>query len=563
MLQKEAGRDEADFQAADSGPATPASSGAATWLLHCLFLLLALAAVRVVVGPGIFTIDENAYRWQAQKLEATGEWISNYPTDELLDQQTYAPLVLGPKLDTGWIAYSRHPVYVRMLVGSRALSDQDGPVAVSIVSVVIIALALARVSSRFGDVDWRFVLWGVGLASPFLIHSQIVWAHAPAAAAFAVAAAVFFNRGPPPVHELVAGVFCIVLLMTLRTEGVLAGLALGVGALFMQVPRLRRAATFSAIGVAAFAGVVLDRFLMLSVLAGSVPTTTPNTGSTSFVRERAEAVVSLLLEPGGESVQGLARLVSALLFVAAVVWAYKRQDASMTAVLSVFAGITGVIGSLIVSAYSGLLPAVPLLVVGLVGAAHEPRFRPFVVAAGVIVVGVFGTSYTDGGGLGWGGRYMLLALVLVVPVVAAGLKKLPGRPGGAVLLVAALVVTLSIQVAGVRVLRRNHVNSEIVAAQATEVLSTFEGTDRLLVATDIRVGRLVPDAVQRVPLLSIGAGEQLPDALRLAAEAGVSDVTLVAIEGNPELPIPDGWELVASESVGSIQLTDLRFVGTP
>ena len=62
------------------------------WVAHVVLLVALLFAAARFVGPGIFTIDENAYQTQVDQLVANGEWGIPYVAGPDGVVNSFAPL---------------------------------------------------------------------------------------------------------------------------------------------------------------------------------------------------------------------------------------------------------------------------------------------------------------------------------------------------------------------------------------------------------------------------------------------------------------------------------------
>lgn len=523
-------------------------------LPHAAALLVLMALVRLFVGSGVYTTDENAYLTQIEVLSVESSWLAPYPTDEILTQRSFAPLALSTKVEQGWAAYSRHPLYIGALRGGSLVSDAHGPVALSMLGVVLLAVSVGVVCHRMVGADPRTGFWLIGLLSPFFFHGQVVWAHAAAGGLVGVAMWGLFASNGRRLGLVIASV-ALASAVALRTEASFVVPSLAAAAIFFDGARLERLARAGIIvGSGAF-GFLLDRAAEAAVLGSNSIPPSGSVATEGFFGGRIQAATALLLSPGGESAGNLARLLAVVLLVAAVVLARRSPTDNAVVVLAGLAAVVGLIGAFAGGSYVGLAPAAPLFVVGLVAARDNEAMRPLWIAAAILLSGVVLTAPPDGGGLGWGGRYLLLILPVIAPLVVAGLGHLRTETAQRAILVSAAVIALGVNVAGVRMLESNHRNSEVVAAQASDTLLSFVDSRPLLVGLDLRVGRLAPASAQLVPLLSLNDPAELVDVVDLALRDGVDELVLIDLFDSPDIEVPEGWDVITQELRRSVRVT--------
>lgn len=514
-----------------------------------------LVAVALVIGPGTYTVDEQAYRTQARWVAEDGRWSQPYAVPDLVDGPEPAPLALSTRTDGGWAPYSRAPLYIVLLVPLVTASPTWGPIALSLLGLIGAAVAVARLAARLDPAAARPAFWLFALGTPYLVHGHIAWAHtllgAAAGAALLALLEVSAGRGVRWGWALLA-VLAIALGVLLRTEGLLVGAA-AVAGLAADAAWTRRRQPAVAAG-AAGAGLVLGH-LANSLLVGLViPAGAPPRADTA-----AEVGVDLLhsawnnlVAPGfGAGPATIARLVSMAALVALALRASRSgPDAGAPRPLALVVVATGVVGSLALDPYLGLLPASPLLALAVVALRRGPigaDVRRLLLIGGPFLVGVLLGSYPDGGGLGWGGRFLLVLLVLATPLVAVGaLAVLRVRTRPLVALgVAAVLVTGAVQLSAVRLLRELHAASVEAAPLVDRDLAELAEERRLLVTTDIRIGRIAPDSARHLPLLSAGP-EELGDLLAAIDERGLRPPLLLTLDER-RLEVPDGWRVVSVE----------------
>jgi hypothetical protein len=227
---------------------------------------------------------------------------------------------------------------------------------------------------------------------------------------------------------------------TQRSEALLYGIALaGAAAL---VGWLRRERRFTLVAAAAVvgsaAGNLIDTTLANLVVAGQslVNNTTASRGTGDLLGDRIYAFVVTRLVPSyrGTGASDLLLIAATLLAIGAVVVARHRPDDEHGVRLLALAAAACSCARLLFPAHPvpGLLLAFPLLTAGLVAIDHRKVARrpelllptvTFALFAGAVVA----TQYRDGGGGGWGGRYFLLGLPVIAPVVLAALADATDR----------------------------------------------------------------------------------------------------------------------------------------
>jgi hypothetical protein len=520
-------------------------------------LAVLVLACTLVVGRGLFTVDEGAYLAAARWVDEEGRWLHPYLVPDLVEGPEPAPLALSAETDQGWGPYVRAPAFVWALVAARQVHPTWGPVALPGVGLVALATLVALVARRTRPGAERLAFWAVGAASPYLVHAQIVWAHtllgaaAGAALLGLVALTAAGARRAGPFALAVAGSAAAVLL---RSEGRLLVAALG-AALALEAVRARRPRAGVAAGAAGLGlviGLAANTALVGHALGspGGLVTHRFDPDPLDALHAAARTVLSPG-EPVGPLT--LARAVAVVLLG----WAAARSaagapDRGPTRLLAVAGLAAGLAGTLEPTTYGGLLPAAPLLVAGgaMALAARPLAWPPWpAVAAALFVASVVALSPPDGGGLGWGGRYVLPAVVLVaVPVAGAVHHQVGVRRDRTALVVvgAAALVTLGVQVNALRTVHVHHTGSREAAPLVAADLEAAAAHHRILVTTDIRIGRLAPDVARRVPLVSIPQA-RLDEVLAGSRRLGLEPPLLLAL-GRPPTPGP-GWRVARTEDL--------------
>jgi len=531
---------------ATTGHAVPAISGR-VWLAHSVSLLALLVGLAWSLGPGLFTIDEHAYQTQADQLTDAGAWaVPLIPGPPGVDV-SYAPLALSQVQGDVWYPYARHAAYPAAIAVADSVVPSNGAAALSIASLVVLALAGGLAADRYrrtgpGHVDARFVFWLTASVSPFLVHSQIGWAHLPAAAAFVCAFGVIQTAQRWSASRALAVFVGIAISVLLRTEALLASLALIVSVAVHPFPRSDRFRWMSTIGGAAVAAFALDRiFFRLATGSVSLAPTGTSAAPGNMVTQRMQAAIAFFLDVGGQSPQHVARLVAVILLVAAAVVVRRGGDAGIIIVLSALALGTGVFGAFAGDAYGGLLAAWPALVPAVIFVGSNHRHRLAVATLGVTWLLLVLSIPPDGGGLGWGGRLGVVVLGLAVPLVADAVFAAREGRGQGVVMATALALSLVVTMAGVRKLEVSHDTSLVAETEVSAALAPFIGTQEMLISTDRRLGRMAPEMAVQVPLRSLPDDGPLADVLVSAATAGVDRVIHLDLFDNDLPSIPEGW----------------------
>ena len=530
----------------------------------CL-LSLALVIASVFVGPGLYTVDESAYRTQAAWVDRDGTWVVTSRVPDLGPGPEPAPLALSTLTEGGWAPYGRAPVYVGLLVASRQAHPLWGPVALSAVGLVALATLVGCCSEQLSARSGRTGFWLAAAGTPFLVHAHIVWAHtlagaAAASALFGLVLALHDRRRSMAVALLVFSVSAAIML---RTEGLLFGAAvttvLAVDFLVTRKAPARRAAV--AAGIGTLGGYAINWSLVSMTMGGS--TATHGLSGDGGLAARLESSWNNLLAPGlsGDPAV-LGRVIAVLLlgFVASQLRDPDRSRRPLAAIL-LAAIVVGSWGAMVDAPYQALLPAAPLLVVGTLLAARvdvAPTGRRLLFVAAVFATAVVFASDAEGGGFGWGGRYVMLAAVIVAPVAACALHAVVMRrqPMELALVVSAVLITVLIQLNGIAMLRNTHAQSLTVIPLLEADVQALSQREGLLVTTDIRVGRVAPEQARDLPLLSVPAEELLPLLDRIEA-VGLAPPLLVGTGDNPPVSPGGGWHLGPHEDMDILVVAPL------
>lgn len=538
--------------ATDVGGSLPVQRVAArSWLAQLAMLGVVLFGSFHLLSPGVYTIDENAYRAQVAQLVDQETWAVPIVPGPTGVPTLYAPLALSDVQTDVWFPYARHAAYPASLAAVDPLAEGSGGLLLSALSLLAVALIAGAATDRLPNVDGRLGFWLAASASPFLVHAHIGWAHLPAAAAFGAAVAIVHNADRWSISGAVGVAVGVGVAVLLRTEGLLASAAL-FGAIAVAPRRAsERVRWLGTVGASAAVAFGIDR-LLFRWATGSVsfaPTGVAESTDNIFVH-RLQATVALFLDVGGATPQHVARLLAALLLVAAAILVRRRRDVGMVVVLSLLGLALGLYGTLNGDSYPGLFAAWPVLApaIVLVGRPSIHRFPLTVIGGtwGALVL----VSPPDGGGLGWGGRLGVITLVASVPIVATAVNSSRSRQsvaqGAGIVMAVALLLSVAVSAVGLRTIDSARETSLAVEAQVTAALEPLVGTEEVLISTDRRLGRIAPDVAIRLPLQSMADDSELAEFLAAADAASISRVVHVDLFDNDHPIIPPGWQ--ASEA---------------
>jgi hypothetical protein len=537
-------------------PARPdTGSHLLVWCTNGLALLAVLVSLMVLVGPGVYTIDEAAYRFQAETVDG-GTWGLPYPTEGIVEQDIGAPLVNSERGPDQWYPAARHPAYVQLVRASLRLGGANGPVILSIIGVVLAAIGIERLTRWLGGAPKWSGFWLAGLAGPAAFHGLVGWAHAPALGLVSIGFAALLTGRPSDARSMLGGTTLAASAVLLRGEAPIMIAAIVVALLVAAAFDRHYLGRAIAVGVASV--VAFGANLMWhGLIVGPDAVSGAGSGRGFSPARYAHATFEILLTPGASG-PGTFRLIAVALLPIAVIWVRRNgeHDVMTAYVLAGVAVAAGVIGALPTASYGALLPAFPLLALGLSALGFgdvDERWSPqrwqraaiLLVTAALATLGPIVASVSGGGGLGWGGRYVLLASIAIVPLVTSGCGALWRRPDTKPLLLAALVVTAAVQVSGLRTLHAYHRLSLEATDEITAALTPLPDQVELIIAVDARVGRLAATTAATTPLVSALATEDATELLRLAETSGVRRVAIVSYEHSVNVELPSPWREVA------------------
>lgn len=469
--------------------AGPSAGPPARWTRlrwHALALLALLLVGLPFLDRAAAIPDEAVYSAQARLL-AGGSWSGERPAVDLDPDATMNPLLDSKIVGDRYFPYTRHAIYPLILTPAWAALGPAGLLVVSALGTWAAALVAALIAGRL---DRRIVLptlWLVGLGSPLLFDATVVLPQSLAAAACGLTmlgvARIIDQQDRGAWVWLPLATAAMVML---RSEGVIVAAAMAVSVVLagcsLQRKRLAAPRTWAAAIVLAATGAaayLLDGFIGRSIgSSGGVGIDVggvPARGDGSV----ASATWASLLRPFDQT-WSYAGYLRPLIFVAVLVAAVAhrlvpRRTLLPLALLICAAGMAIVQATQTPSLINGLLPAVPLLPLGLLllRRVHfsDPLGRRLALTALLATPVLLLTIYADGGASQWGGRFfhILLPLLLPLSILAvwdAGSRLVRGeaRVAGA----AVAIITLALSTVGVR---WNHETRDIVGTVRQESVS--------------------------------------------------------------------------------------------
>lgn len=560
---------------------------------HYLALTVLVFAVLTLVGStAVWSADEGALLSQLRTLSDDGRWSQPHPFPAADPGGTAFPLHLSswenPGDDFGaaetcpadgvgcrYVSLAKHTLYTTVAAAAYGRGGYEAVLAISALGVIIAAITASRLAGRIEPAAEFWALWLAGLGSPLLFHALIGWAHGPAAAliGLGVLGVLSAEDGDTPRHRLyrLGGLAALGVAVMLRTEAVLAGLAVALGWTALSLlprlgpDRLRSFTTRPAVstvtglaaGAVAVAAMVIDR-LIDHPTAGPVE---PVGFGQAFglISGRIEGLANTWLRPSYQpELLDLLVVVAALALIAGTYVARRAGMAALgseksTRTLTAAAGVSTL--CLVLHLFferevlvPGLVLASPILFVGLILMDHRVRSGelaavtlPFVLFCGAVLA----TQYRGGGGAEWGGRYFAVGLPLGLAAASVGLVRtgrllgLDDRRRIAALVVTSIAVLNLMGLVGVRASRdrTEDLGRNVLAA----AVDAGDGDARPVVVTTIpALGRWMWEDLGQVRMLRVSADELESTADRLA-DLGVERLILVSTNSVDEADAFERW----------------------
>ncbi|MEZ5341534.1 MAG: hypothetical protein R2706_08800 [Acidimicrobiales bacterium] len=513
---------------------------------HVLTVLGLHLVVQLVVGRGVWTVDEGAYLMQSSWV-VDGHWTESLP-DSSFGGTAELPVVAAPIQngtivdETSWSAYPRHPGYPAALAGARTLAGDLGPPLVSIVAAIVASVFVA-LSVRRSPIA---AFWLANLATPLFFHAQIVWAHSLGVASAAVATYGLLRakRTGPDRVGLASVVIGLASGSIFRTESLIFAIAvvMVVGLDWLRNSRqLRTLSLPIAAVVGLVAGVAIDTVWRTAALHGVVTAASSTNVSAVSPTERLSALFSMSLGMGAAPGSALARLLLAVALVVAV--RAHRQGDRIPRALFVIPIVLSVV-AMHSPQQVGLLVASPLVLLGLLLSRRDDDTVLLGAVVGLYLLGVVGTMYAPDAGLDYGGRLFLAAAPAFVVLATPSLVDFAKHYGRTAVGTMAAVVALQLG-AGWYKVYDSHQSSRAIVAELEQLTSSHAGA--LFVAPEIRSGRiaweLYPAGIVTVKPEQVGpfiAGRTMSDQVWIIG----SGYSLEWVTRQ----IPAGWHAVETNS---------------
>lgn len=561
-------------------------------MIHAVLALLAVTGLAVAMHSSVPVISDDGSVLAQAALFRDGEVGTDLPLVAADPGGHYPPLENSTTADGRAYPYAKHvglPVAVAALT---SLFGSVGGVLFSAWSVWAAGIAAAMIAWR---VDRRLapvVLWSTVLLSPLVFDVNLVVSTGTAAASLGfLVVAVLAARDHPAWWRLVPVAALAFLVPWWRTEGVLAGAAVAAFALGAPalrcvsarrlVPRALREASIGIVALGAAAvGFAADSRLAARMI-GSSGASFPSPVDYDPIAGRASAAWVSLFRPFGDDTGPAALVVLiVVLLVLAGAWSLRRGESGRSVVLVAVAAVTSLLYLVMAPGLvTGLVAAVPLVFGGLLLLSRSdvriPAVSACLVVSGLTVVAVVATSYSQGGGAEWGGRYFHLLLPLLVPAAVVGLARgrsqLAGR-GRTVAVVAVAVLAVMPTVLALRVVARLHDGVDntievVLAAVARADAGTEDlpggpagdGGTPVVVSTTPTFGRFAWNRIDGMRLLTVTDPEQLDEALAGVAATDVRRVLVLTHDDDaPQGSVVGDWRIVDVDPLDGWELTTLE-----
>ena len=458
--------------------------------VHVVVLLGLHLLVQLVLGAGIWTVDEGVYLLQSEWVQ-DGYWTESVPQSSI--GGTASEPVIALPINNGsivgedsWIVYGRHPAYPALLATAARIGGSFGAPLVSIIAAVIASL-LVGLSVKKNRV---MAFWLTALATPLFFHAHVVWGHPLGVAAAALATYGLLRArqtNGPDVLGLAALAAGLVAVSLVRTEGAIFAIAtvLVLGLDWLLHDRTLAGMRIGAVAVAGLVGgVVLDTIWRTSVLNGRVTAASAADLSRVSPLGRLSALLTMTLGLGGPPINAVMRMALILLVIVAAI--AVRSGQSLPSWGFAVAAAVGVLaaGS---ATNTGFLVAAPIVTFGLIAGSRGPSDALLLRLVGLYWLGVIATIYDTTAGADYGGRLLLLGLPALVIIASGPIADLLRQYG--VLAVAAVAVIVGASVlSSWRTLAVAHDASDAMVTELADFAATHPGAQ--LVATELRTGRV-------------------------------------------------------------------------
>jgi hypothetical protein len=536
--------------APSAAPEAPPARHAARLPIALLLALYVLLALLLDPRGGLGT-DSGGKTATLEAMTQRGDWSLDvgYWAEAHDPDGELHPLWGTVRTDSGWVQVTTVP----MLFAARPLYALGGARAALLVPMVggVLAALAARalaLSLGGGRRAATTAFWVVGAASPVLLYATDVWEHTWGLALMAWGAVLLAGRSasPPSPRAATAAGALFGVAATMRTEALVFAAA---AALVLALDaRIRAGARGAALGgFAAAAGFVVALYAVAeSVLVGdtlrTARTGTTLVGSGAGIGPRVREGLATLVSIEGDGAAGILLGGLFVVAVAASVGAALAGDGSRAGLGAVLAGAVLAVRILVGPGFvPGLLTAAPLAVAGAVLAPRAPGARRAAVGVLLALPVVWATQLTGGAAPQWGGRYVLLAglvLAVVGVVVLEDHRRLTTA-----LVAGALVVTA--HGAAWHVVRTHAVGEAFAVIAARP--------EPAVVFTEPFLPREAGAAAVGERWLAVGDAATLARAAEVVAAAGFDELLLVTMAGDARAWAPPaGWR--ASGAADTVQL---------
>lgn len=486
-------------------------------LRRFLLAVALLAALSLLTRPSdVWTSDEGAVRAQVEVLHTSGAWSVERPFAEIDPEEVIAP-IHGASIDGDrYYPYTKHAILPLALAPLRSVGGDSALIALSLVASVVAALGGSAVASRIDPKVAAVSFWVLVVFTPLLLYGFTVLGHTPAVAAVAWLVVITLDHRAriSPWWIAASGLTGVAVLFRAEAALFAVGMALVLVTIAVRSRHLQPLILGFVIAVSAVSGVLANRWLD-AILGGA----TPEEGEAivNGFRFVSGAFSSLILVGFGTPLvlTGVIMMVAG----AALCWVAVVREPGSRVLHWAFASVS-LLGSAIIAAVApvavgGLAAACPFLVCGLLVLPDGLRRNAdvqFILASCIVFVGlVLITQDGAGGGVQWGGRYLLLMVPAVGPVAISALWDAFAanrrRVAPAVLALAVASVVLSVD--SLWVLNTGRANSatmsERLAALSTQVSDDEISGMPVVMSTHTQIGRHAWRHIDTVAFLMIPA----------------------------------------------------------
>lgn len=470
------------------------------WVHVVVGSMLLIALVPFVDPAEIWTSDEGAVRAQVEFITSDGAWSRTRPFADIDPELVLSPIHAATIDNDVYFPYTKRPAYPSVLVPLRAVFGESALIALSLAGTVAAAIAGAMVIGLVGSRLRRTTFWALAFASPLFIYGYTVTAHTLAAACASFAFVIAIRTDD---HAAIRALLAMALLgiaVSLRAEAVAYGVAFSIAlvVLWWNERDRRQLVTAGGILVTSVFAHLLN-YLWALRIAGVAPVSEGESISDGARLIRGAFSSLLLLAYGNPTTMVVLALIAGVGVLLALVVRIEPENSRLQWALA-GVSVVGVAALVAVGPVeiTGFLVATPVIAIGLVFVRRtemgHPITRSIVVLSSVFALAVVATQDSSGGGIQWGGRYLMLLIPLLVPVAVIAISgQLTRTPRSRVVMIAVVVLTsVALSSNGLFNLHRQH---EIaVAYQSTFIafsrdVADTSGEPPVVVSTNIHLGR--------------------------------------------------------------------------